>query len=287
MFHPRLPAMTRNRSSVIATASLLLMTATAHGADLNYPLRSTVHTPVEFASGWYLRGDVGYVTHPDTNLTYFSSQRFDYDDQSIDGGFAFGGGFGYVFNDFLRADVTWDHSGNHDWSGVTVGTLCGGGAPGDCYSEDSAEFSRDTFLANAYVSLGDFRGFKPYVGAGVGLTHIQWDSYVSSAHCVVDPGETCDYGAHSGVGADPEVYDGPVTAYPAESGTALTYALMAGMEYRLNQNWLVDLGYRYTHIDGGVVIKEDALGAGDPQGDSRWDHINLHEVRFGLRYEIW
>lgn len=273
--------------AAMAASGLILAATAAKAADLDFPLRSTVHTPVEYGSGWYLRGDVGWVMHPEASLTYFSDARYAYDHQSTDGAFAYGAGFGFVFNNFMRADLTWDHSGDHQWSGTTQGTACGGGVPGDCYSEDEAQFDRDTFLANAYFSLGDFRGFKPYVGAGIGVSHVSWDRYQSAAHCIVDPGETCDYGAHSGVGTDPEIYEGPVTNYPTESGTALTYALMAGVDYRINQNWLVDVGYRYTHIDGGVVIREDALGAGSPQGDSRWHDINLHEVRVGLRYEIW
>lgn len=271
------------------TAVLMSSTAnTALAADLDYsPNPVQQYTNVEYGSGWYLRGDIGYTVSTDTTLSYFSDQRYDYDNQSIDNTSSWSIGAGFTFNDMFRADVTFERSAGHDWDGVSVGTLCGGGTPGDCYSEDSAQFDRNTLMANAYVSLGTYHGFTPYVGAGLGLSHVDWSGYTSDAYCTVDAGETCLYGTHSGVGTDPETYFGGSSSYEGESVTALTYALTAGFDYRLNQNWVFDMGYKWTTIDGGVVISKDSNGVGDPQGASKFDNIHLHEVKVGLRYEIW
>ncbi len=269
----------------------ILMSSTAgvsHAADMNYmerPIPS--QTNVEYGSGWYLRGDIGYTISTNTDLSYVSDQRYDYDDQSIGESSSWGLGVGYTFSDMLRGDITFETSDGHEWDGTSVGTLCGGGTPGDCFSEDSADFDRNSLMANAYVSLGNYHGFSPYVGAGLGVTHVQWNNYESDAYCTVDVGETCSYGAHSGVGTDAETYYGGRTSYGTESATALTYALAAGFDYRLNQNWLFDMGYKWTTIDGGVVIKKDANGIGSPQGSSKFDSIHMHEVKVGLRYEIW
>lgn len=272
--------------SALALA-VALTAAPVMAADMDYPVRGTIdHTPVEYGSGWYLRGDIGYNFKADTNLSYYSDARYDYDHQSFEHGMSWGGGFGYVFNNMLRADITAEFSGNHSWEGKSVGTICGGATPGECYSEDEATMDRTTVLANAYVNLGHYGGFTPYVGGGLGLSHIQWSDYTSQARCKVRAGETCDYGAHPG-GGGAVIFDGPRTSYDSESAVALTYALTAGFDYRINQNWLFDMGYKWTQVNGGVVISEDANGPGNPQGDSQFDNINLHEIKFGLRYEVW
>lgn len=276
---------------ILFLTSVLLSTSAVGtlAADMDYPVNPTPqYTNVEYGSGWYLRGDIGYTMHTSTTLSYYSDARYDYDSQSVEESSSWSIGVGFNFNDYLRADLTYETSDGHQWDGVSVGTLCGGGlAPGDCYSEDEADFDRDSLMANAYVSLGTWHGFTPYVGAGIGLTHLQWNSYSSDAYCTVEVGETCSYGAHSGVGTDPETYYGGRTTYGTESTTALTYALAAGFDYRFDQNWVLDMGYKWTNIDGGIVIKEDANGIGAPQGDSKFDNISIHEIKVGLRYEIW
>lgn len=271
----------------ILTTILTGMSVPAIGADLGEVPGYHHTTPVEFGSGWYLRGDIGYSAIVDTNLSYYSDSRYDYDHQSIDHALAVSGGIGYHFNEFLRTDLTVEHSGGHDWNGDTYGTLCGGGAtPGECWSEDQAIVDRTSLLLNGYFSLGQYGHFKPYVGAGIGVSHVSWDSYRSDAYCEVDPGETCSYGAHPG-GVDPVVFDGPTTYYDGAESTVLTYALMAGFDYRIDHNWTVDFGYKWTRLDGGVVIHEDSNGAGSPQGDSLFDHLDTHEFKVGLRYDIW
>lgn len=274
---------------ILLAATFLFSTAisSSFAADMDYPIRpAKSYTNVEYGSGWYLRGDIGYTLAAKGNLTYYSDARYDYDNQSLDKAMSWGGGFGYTFNEMLRGDISVEMSGSHDWEGSTQGTLCGG-VPGDCYSEDSAKFDRTTAMANAYVSLGRYGGFSPYIGAGIGLTHVAWSDYTSQAYCTVDPGEDCDYGTHTGATANPETYAGPATTYSGKSSTVLTYALSAGVDYRLNQNWLVDMGYKWTRIDGGVVIEADSNGVGDPQGDSKFDALDIHEFKIGLRYEIW
>ena len=270
--------------------SLLLSSSagSALAADMNYPVPSPEFTNVEYGSGWYLRGDIGYTLSTESTLSYFSDARYDYDNQSLDNAHSWSIGAGYNFNDTFRADLTFERSAGHDWRGTSVGTLCGGlGTEGDCYSEDSASFDRNTLMANAYVSLGTYHGFTPYVGAGLGLTHLEWSGYSSDAYCTVDPGEDCTYGAHTGLTPDPETYFGGTTSYDGESVTALTYALTTGFDYRLTQNWLMDVGYKYTNIHGGKVIAKDANGPGSPQGASKFTDLSIHEVKVGLRYEIW
>ena len=161
---------------ILFITSLLLSSTAgfANAADMDYAGEPVSRTAVEYGSGWYLRGDIGYSVETKSTLSYYSNARYDYDNQSLSEGASYGIGFGYNFNDYMRADITYDTNNSTDWSGTSVGTLCGGGvAPGNCYSEDTATFDRKTLMANAYVSLGDYHGFSPYVGAGIGLSDIK------------------------------------------------------------------------------------------------------------------
>jgi len=271
----------------LAAAALALCVSAAAAADLDAEiLDQDGVTPVEYGSGWYLRGDIGWDFSVHGNLSYYSDTRYDYDSQTFGEGMTYSTGFGYIFNDYLRADLTLDYNGNMDWSGNTWGVGCGIGFDGDCFSEDSATFERYTLQINGYLSPGRWGGLSPYVGAGIGLTHIAWDDYSSTAVCAIDPAETCPYGVHSG-GTDTEYFDGPTTDYPGSSQTVMSYSLMGGLDYKFDDRWSVDLGYKYTRIHGGIVVAGDANGPGDPQGSSKYDPLGIHELRVGLRYEIW
>jgi len=265
-------------------ASIILTSPTAQAADLD-PNLGGGRTFVEYGSGWYLRGHIGYSAVHSGNLTFFSDDRYSYDDQSFGHNYSAGFGFGHTFNKHFRMDFTVDYHGERDWSGDTTGTSCGTpGDTGSCFSEDEAQLELTNFSINGYYSLGAWQGFAPYVGAGIGLADVKWASYSSQAICILDPGETCaGYGTHSG-GAGAETFNGAQTGYSATSGTALTYSLMAGLEYRLDKNWLLDLEYKYTHVSDGVVLLADDNNL---NGNSEFDAFGLHDIRFGVRYEIW
>ena len=94
---------------------------------------------------------------------------FDFGD--LDGAFSLGGGVGYQITNYLRTDLTADYWFNSDFNGQTSGTC--GGAP--CVSSDTSSWSAWLLLANAYADLGTYYGFTPYVGAGIGGAHVNWD----------------------------------------------------------------------------------------------------------------
>ncbi len=216
-------------------------------------------------NGWYLRGDVDYhqsdlgtswyQTYNATTLGYNTFRTSD-----LDGSWSIGAGAGYKINRYLRADVTVDWFAKADFTGSTVGT-CGGVV---CTSSDSSAMSAWLLLANAYVDLGTWGRFTPYVGAGIGGAHVKWDNLSNTA-------------------------GGTTTSHRGTSSWRLAYALMAGTSYCINDRLEADLGYRFTHIEGGRMfeyadsIPGDAfLGAGPGYDDG----INTHEVRAGLRYKF-
>ena len=88
-----------------------------------------------------------------------------------------------------------------------------------------------------------------------------------------------------GVGPCPPAAAVASTSHGGEDGWRFTYALMAGLAYDLTKNFKLDLGYKYRHIDGG-----DMFGCDSPQTLRRHGshgNIDTHEVRVGLRYELW
>ena len=269
----------------------LLATLPTIAADYDPPIyieEAPEYVPVEIGSGWYLRGDVTYTvdtrshghysyrTFDPTTGTYGSSV---FDTARVRDDFSFGGGVGYHINDFFRLDATLD-VGKLSFGGTTVSASpC---APGlafvdtGCRSEDSATGETWSGLLNGYVDLGTFSGFTPYVGAGLGYTYVKWRGLDSNHYCV------------DGVAACPTGLVETV-AHSRANDWRFTYAAMAGVAYDVTDNMKVDLGYRYRRISGGDMFGWDeastADGATGIQG--RDASLSQHQVRVGLRYDLW
>ena len=112
---------------------------------------------VDESSGWYLRGDIGYVFNqtPDWSIPDFSAGG-----QTLDDSWMLGIGAGLRLNDWLRFDLTADYRARSDYSAFGL----------------SADYSTATALANIYVDLGTWNGITPYVGAGVGAGYASLDN---------------------------------------------------------------------------------------------------------------
>ncbi|MFI0842533.1 outer membrane protein [Mesorhizobium sp. IMUNJ 23232] len=236
--------------------------------------------PVEVGSGWYLRGDIGYIISNDTgDYTYRvssggTSTDSSFNGASLDDDFTFGGGVGYQFNEWFRADATVDGF-RSDFSGGTRSAVPCSSDPDfegtGCRSEDDADMSAISVMANGYVDLGTYAGFTPYLGAGLGFSYVSWSDLGSEYFCV-DGDAVC-----------PENFVGS-SSMGGESDWRFTYALMAGASYDLANNWKVDVGYRYKQIDNGDMFKWASDGVSIKGEDS---DLAQHEIRVGLRYEIW
>jgi opacity protein-like surface antigen len=260
----------------------------AQAADYEPPMvldEAPEYVPVEVGSGWYLRGNVGYIfdasiggvdytTFDPIALTYESASFASAD---VDPDFSWSGGFGYRFTDYFRADATVEGFSG-DFSGRTTSDdpcLADPVAGTTCHSSNDAEFSAIGVMANGYVDLGTYVGFTPYVGAGIGYSFVSWDSLRDSTYCVDGIGACSVPPAPNAVGS---------TSHSGDDGWRFTYALMAGFAYDITQNFKLDLGYKYRSIDGG-----DMFGWDSPQtfGDGSHGSIDSHEVNVGLRYELW
>lgn len=268
------------------TAAAAVMPGVATAADYEPPIvidEAPEVVPVEVGNGWYLRGDVGYVVA--TKSSAFTYRTFDpasagYGSGSfIDGGlnkpFTYGLGAGYHFNDMLRADFTVDAM-RARFSGQTFGALpCTPALVGTgCRSEDRSSISAYSFMLNGYVDLGTVAGFTPYIGAGAGYSYVSWSSLDSKTFCV---GGSC---GNSYLG---------LSKHGGTTDWRFTWQAMAGVAYALSKNLKLDVGYRYRQIEKGDMFNWDggsrAAGATGIQGQD--GRLQQHEVRVGLRYDLW
>ncbi|PWJ75248.1 opacity protein-like surface antigen [Pseudaminobacter salicylatoxidans] len=109
-------------------------------------------------------------------------------------------------------------------------------------------------LANGYVDLGTVAGLTPYVGAGVGVMY-------------------------SRAKLDFDLPDLGIAGGGSDKQYRFAYALNAGLSYRFTPNTSVDLGYRYLSSPKMEYLDTDSL--------TIRKGVDYHQVRVGLRYDLW
>lgn len=147
------------------------------------------------------------------------------------------------------------HFNDHLRGDVTIGYM-GGDDLTLRDMTDSVTLSHSTWtgLVNAYADLGTVVGLTPYIGAGVGVTY-----------------------SHQKISVDaPSV---PLNASASDTQYNFAYALMAGASYKVTENASIDAGYRFLHTPGEKYydIPADEVRKGTHQ----------HQIRVGLRYDLW
>ncbi|MGI9365022.1 MAG: outer membrane protein [Rhizobiaceae bacterium] len=252
----------------------------AHAADM---LADEVYdyTPVEFGTGWYLRGDIGAGL---SSVTVESN--FHYGEADLGNPISFTLGAGYTYAEGLRTEFAFNHFNNLAFSSQSI-TTCGtevlGGGPipvaGNCFASANASINTSTVMANLYADLGTYWGIRPYVGAGLGVAYVSWRNFSFSKYCEgVVPGD-CGLGGGPGLNT--------IAQGTYSSTNSWTYAAnaMLGVSYELTRDLTLDMGYRYTYV-GEAGVARAASNAGN-FSDFTVGDTGMHELRFGLRYEIW
>lgn len=260
--------MFRMARQLLAAAFLALAGIPAYAADLPEPpvVEAPAYEPPPAFGGWYIRGDIDYhwsdfrgadyVTYGVNGCCEPLPGSGSFDSGDVDGAFSLGGGVGYQITSYLRTDLTADYWFSSDFDGSTTG-FCGGVV---CTSSDTTSYTTWLLLANAYADLGTYYGFTPYVGAGIGGAHVSWDDLNNTI-------------------------DGNTTVHEGASNWRFAWALMAGTSYCLTDNLKLDVGYRFSHINGGRMFELSPNGPGGA-GPGFDDGFNTHEARAGLRYQF-
>jgi opacity protein-like surface antigen len=132
-----------------------------------------------------------------------------------------------------------------------------------CTANRWSKINTSAYLANAYVDLGHWYGFTPYLGAGVGLGYVQAQSNVFFRFVNGTPyGDGHSYcGGSTGV-AGVNCF---ILGYPNGRGLSITnynvaYALMAGFSYDISSLLKFDIGYRYLNLGSGVSSQQIRAG---------------------------
>ena len=164
--------------------------------------------------------------------------------------------------------------------------------PGDtCHGAFSLRQHTNTFLANAYVDIGSWNGFTPYVGGGLGLNVLYSSGALNYTETANGAPYAADLTGYSLAWVD--AHGNPLTPQPiigfgqqnwngAINSTTygLAWALMAGFSYQLTPSIAIDIGYRY--LNGGST--RTLLNA---QTATTLKQNNVsQQVRVGVRYLI-
>jgi opacity protein-like surface antigen len=246
------------KTSLIAGAAALTIAAPAGAADMPPPMVYKAPVAVQ-TGGWYLRGDIGFsnqkideVTSPafTPSVTVLS--------KGVDAA-PFGGlGFGYTFNNWFRVDVTGEYRG-----GANVRVLDTYGAGSNDYFGTKSEW---LFLGNAYIDLGTWWCFTPFIGAGIGASR-------NTIH------DFRDIGTAPGIAS---------VAYGQDTSKwNFAWAVYAGVGYQVTPNVTLELAYRY--VDLGDAMSGDLRpydGPGTIYNPMYFNGITSHDVRLGMRWRF-
>ncbi len=213
-------------AALTAFMAIGLAAPQAQAADMPFASAAPplVQQPVELGTGWYLRGDLGFVSEKavtlDADLSASQKRRAHYDVTA---------GFGYKFNNWLRADVTYDWRNavrvNQFGTAPCVTDITNGVVTNaSCSVAANTSLKQHAVLANGYVDLGNWSGLSPYIGAGVGVATLR----LGGSNSYTLPGG----------GAPPATLTDPITGLTYNFDYAhvlskryynIAYALMAGL----------------------------------------------------------
>ena len=224
--------------------------------------------------GWYLRGDIGYSMNKMSDVEYdvfggapgsFSTGLLLTD--KLRSGYSLGAGVGYDTGNYLRFDLTADYFAKTNFNG---NTYCNdpavAGDPDVICSDDSSSLTALSLMANAYIDLGKYNGFTPYVGAGIGGTHVKWGTENNVCTAAGLANGVCTTDTH-----------------PGAANWRFTYAAMAGVSYDVTDCVAVEAGYRYRKIEGGKMFGISSGGLA-PAGYDKG--ISSHDFRVGARFKL-
>ena len=219
--------------------------------------------------GWYLRGNAGYGTHTDMDITPNGTSPGIGGDVESEGNIAATLGIGYQFDDNWRMEL----------DGATMWTDLGN--VGDQPSS-FAKLRTSSLMLNALYDFDDFGRWAPYVGAGFGI--IRGDADIV-AHDFLDATGTNLLRTPACV-PPTRVANQAITCDIDDDDTSFGWQLLAGLGYDITDNLTWDTHYRYQNAGdmdfNGRTINGVTGATG--QADSKLEDIGLHAITTGFRY---
>ncbi len=279
-----------NIAGLIAAAVAIATSGSpVSAADLNNPHGGSIKdegysaAPVMRAPAGpcYMRGDVGYswsrapgsaswpVTNSTTdNTTTPATVTYAYAGDTVTdtklgnswfGGVGLGCGSG---SRGIRGEVMFNQTGWRNFQGtpldynpIVIGT------PSTPITDPiHTSVKSTTLMFNGYKDLGSYRGFTPYLGAGVGVAY----NKTSDVYFTGNPALT--------------------NTIEGASRLSLAWSLMAGVGYQLSERAILDVGYRYMDYGKAESGRVDNTGAVNPA--LKINDLTAHEFKVGLRYHF-
>jgi opacity protein-like surface antigen len=217
----------------VCTGALLIGAGAANAADPLVPPPPPIQTYPETSSCIYVRGDVGIGVYERPDFVKNQpAPPVNALGEDTDNTIVADIGVGCQFTENLRADVTLGYRSKAKVE--------------DDFNSLDAKFSALTVMVNAYYDIGNFNGFTPYVGAGIGLSR----NKISDINL-------------------------PATS-TSGTKTSFAYSLQAGVSYDYSEALAIDASYRYIDLGKGQ--------SGPATIDI--DKLVSHDFRIGLRYRF-
>lgn len=238
----------------VALAATALFPVAALAADYEPPIyvdEAPEYVPVEVGSGWYLRGDVAWIANKQHKSVDFGTAPDSYSESRTPIFASLGAG--YHFNDYLRAELNLGYvSGDKTSLSYDDGTVSANG---------NLSNRAWTGIVNGYVDLGTYVGLTPYLGAGVGVYRAQRDLDAT----------------YTGTGTPPDF-----SIHDSKTQYSFAYTLNAGVAYQLSKNVQLDVGYQFLSAPNAeYAVVNDLDSYSIRKG------VDYHQVKVGLRYDLW
>jgi opacity protein-like surface antigen len=205
----------------------------------------------------------GYIGAADANVGSiwtegFEDGGFTVHDKDIKSSPIFGLGLGWQARHWLRFDITGEYRGDALFVGHDSYTGFGGGT-----NEYQADIRSWLGLTNAYIDMGNWCGFTPFVGAGIGFASLTVDGM-----------------------KDVNVPNGSVGYGVSKTNTNFAYAFYAGVSFDVTSQSVIDFTYRYADLgtaQSGTVTTFD--GDASISGVYARD-ITSNDLMVGYRYKF-
>ncbi len=286
------------KALLLAGVVALASAGAAQAADLPPPPQFVPPPEVVDTTGWYLRGDVGVgiASSPDIRSTFYDGSgaaltgaaldqnvpSFARVQQSIGDSAFVDAGIGYQVNNWLRFDATGEYRTSQHVSTLESyaidGAAFGGVGQYTGYDQYDGNVQSTVALVNAYVDLGTWWCFTPFIGAGVGAAF----NRVDGLHDV-------------GVGG-PSIYDangnfitggvgnGGYGYARSKDSVDLAYQGTAGISYSVTPNVKLELAYRYLNMGTATSALINCVNSTGCVAEKHRYNLESNDIKLGVRW---
>lgn len=196
--------------------------------------------------------DIKAVNSAYTNpVIRFTSEQGTSKDDVLAGGFSVGYNFQYRYKVPVRVELNYTAHGRLD-KGKASSTLYGAD-----FKHDS-KLGLQTLMTNVWLDIPTGLPITPYLGAGVGVAYIEYKGKQTFNNAQIM--NTSRY----------------LTNFAWQVGT--------GINYKVNDQWSLDLGYRYVHAGNVTSDRWTNVQEGAPTHFSDKAKLKSNEYMLTVRY---